>query len=176
MGEDYDLSKPDSFIHYTDVNNLYGWAQCQPLPYGGFQWVHPSRINLKRLDPNRSTGYFLEVDLKYPEDLHDKFSELPPAPTQTIAPGSKHPKLMATLHPKEKYVVHHSALIKYMELGVEVTKVHRVLRFWQKPWMRDYINLNTEARKQAKNDFEKTFYKLMNNSVSSPHPSPPLMT
>ena len=74
-------------------------------------------------------------------------------------------KLLLTLEDKKDYVVHYSNLQFYLKQGMKLKCVKRVLEFEQKCWMEPYIRMNTEFRKQAKNDFEKNFYKLMNNSV-----------
>ena len=76
-----------------------------------------------------------------------------------ISSGNVH-KLIPTLNDKEKYVLHEENLKLYLSLGV-----HRVLLFDEKPWLKEYIDFNTEKRKEAKNSFEKDFFKLMNNSV-----------
>ena len=74
-------------------------------------------------------------------------------------------KLVLTLQDKGNYVLHYKNLQLYLKLGIKLKKVHRMLEFDQECWMEPYIRMNTEFRKQAKNDFEKNFYKLMNNSV-----------
>ena len=126
-------------------------------------------------------GYFFEVDLKYPEHLHDLHDAYPLAPEhveikeemlsdyqKTLAQdlgikiGGR--KLCLTLNDKKNYICHYRNLKLYLKLGLEITKVSNVLQFNQSPWVREYIELNTKMRKKAKNDFEKNFAKLMNNS------------
>ncbi|XP_050447453.1 uncharacterized protein LOC126849551 [Cataglyphis hispanica] len=76
----YNLSEPSSYLMYFDVNNLYGWAICQSLPYEDFQWVEDVlSIDLMSVMPNSPTGYIIEVDLAYPSNLHDSHAVLPEA-------------------------------------------------------------------------------------------------
>jgi hypothetical protein len=136
------------------------------------------------LQEGESVGLTLEVDLKYPEHLHDRHSDYPLAPESlTVSDedllksewskarlnGNKRvscKKLCATLKDKAEYVVHWKTLKLYLDLGMEVTKVHRVVSFIEKPWMKEYIELNESNRKKAKNDFEKDFFKLANPCAS----------
>ena len=74
-------------------------------------------------------------------------------------------KLIPTLYNKEKYVLHEENLKLYLRLGLKLKKVHRVIQFSEKPWLKQYIDFNTNMRKEAKNSFEHDFFKLMNNSV-----------
>ncbi|KFM67681.1 hypothetical protein X975_16856, partial [Stegodyphus mimosarum] len=183
----YDPSKPSSYIIYLDANNLYGWAMSQPLPYGGFQWVSPSAIDIEAIlssSEDGAVGYILEVDLEYPQELHDLHNEYPLAPekccitTEELSPyslsllqkeGRTNPgniqKLVPNLKKKQNYVLHYRNLKYYLEKGLKLTKVHKILKFLQKPWLSPYIQFNTEERKKVNTTFEKNFFKLMNNSV-----------
>jgi hypothetical protein len=153
-------------IRYFDVNNLYGAAMVRPLPIGGYAWVdHPEQLNyddVLNMAKEQGTGYMLEVDLEYPEHLHGMHNDFPLAPEHVIG------KLMVTLFPKRNYVLHIMNLELYLRLGMVLVKVHKVLKFERKAWMRNYITNNHEQRLLAKsrgNNCEADFFKLMNNSV-----------
>ena len=78
---------------------------------------------------------------------------------------NKWSKLCCTVQNKEKYVVHIRALKQALNHGLKLAKVHRIIQFDQEAWLKPYIDMNTDLRKDAKNDFEKGFFKLMNNSI-----------
>ena len=158
MGEKFDESKPSKFIIYLDANNLYGWAMCKPLPVGGFEWVDE-----KDFEKWGEYPCLIEVDLPpIINELHDYFNDYPLAPENLLIGKVK--KLVCTLNEKKKYIIHHETLKLYKSLGMEIGKIHRIIRFEEREWMKKYIDLNTDLRAKAKSDFEKDFFKLMNNS------------
>lgn len=146
-----------SYLSYLDANNLYGWAKSQPLPYGFFEWITDEE-EMKALIQNVATisahsreGFAFEVDLWYGDELHDLHSDFPLAPeryavrTDDLSPYCKGllddvmgrkslgtcEKLIPNLNDKTKYVLHYSNLQLYLQLGLKVKKVQRVLKFKQ---------------------------------------------
>ena len=118
---------------------------------------------IKNYDENSDEGYILEVDVKYPEKIRMLHSDLAFLPERMKI--NKCTKLTCTIQNKENYVIHIRALKQAVNHGLKLTKVHRIIQFDQEAWLKPYIDMNTELRKHAKNDFEKDFFKLMNNSV-----------
>ena len=165
--KNYDKNKESSYIQYLDANNLYGWAMSQKLPVNGFKWVKDvSKINeefIKNYDKDNDKGYILEVDVKYPRKLHDLHSDLLFLLKRMKIDKCK--KLVCNLRNKKKYVVHIRSLKQTLNYGLKLKKVHRITKFNQESWLKPYIDMNTELRKIAKNDFEKDLFKLMNNAV-----------
>lgn len=157
---DYDAEKVKSYILQLDCNNLYGWAMKQSLPVGDFKWVENFDINT--YNPNGETGYVLEVDLKYPEELHDLHNDYPLAPEHLEI--NKCRKLCPNLRDKKNYYIYIDNLRYYLEKGLILEKIHRVIGFTRSNWINDYIDTNSALRQKATNDFEKDFYKLMNNA------------
>ena len=114
---------------------------------------------------NSDKGYILEVDVDYPSKLHKLHSDMPFLPEKMKIDQTQ--KLVCNLRDKKKYVVHISILKQALNHGLKSKKVHRVIEFNQEAWLKKYIDMNTELRKKASNDFEKDFFKLMNNTVFS---------
>ncbi|XP_076301552.1 uncharacterized protein LOC143219489 [Lasioglossum baleicum] len=168
----YDPNKPSTYLMYFDVNNLYGWAMSQPLPHREFRWINDDDDQLNNFDIqsipiDSPVGYIVEVDIEYPREIHDLHSDLPFCPNHyTSTVGSNQKKLMATLHDKERYVVHYRYLQQCLKHNLKLRKIHRILEFKQSPWLRSYIDLNTTLRTNATNEFSKNLFKLMNNAVS----------
>lgn len=166
----YDKNKPSIFITYLDATNLYGAAMSNILPLDNFKWLTEEEINnfrLTEISLHSETGYILEVDLNYPENLHDSHNELPFCAESIVPPHSKKKikKLIPNLNDKKKYIIHVRNLKQALDNGLQLIKIHRILTFRQCAWLKPYIDLNTNMRNQAANKFEKDFYKLMNNSV-----------
>ena len=104
-----------------------------------------------------------KVDVRYPKRLHDLHGDLPFLPKRMEINKCK--KLICNPFNKKKYVIHVNLLKQALNHGLKLKKIHRVIEFTQKEWLKPYIDMNTELRKAAKNDFEKDLFKLMNNSV-----------
>ena len=139
----------------------------QKLPVNDFKWVgNVSKIEedfIKNCDEDEDIGYFLEVDVKYPENLVYLHSDLPFLPERMKI--NKCCKLICSLHDKNKYVVYTRALKQVSKHGLKLKKVHEAIAFYQEAWLSEYINENIIERKKAQNDFKKDFFKLMCNSV-----------
>ena len=159
-----------TFISYLDMNNLYGWAMNEYLPYCGFEWLENiHNFDIMPISDKSPIGYFLEVDLEYPEELHELHNDFPLAPEKLAVSSdmlSKYckkiadkyeikvgdvKKLIPNLGNKTNYAVHCRNLQLYLSLGMKLTKIHRVLEFNQ-------FDFNTEKRMNAANDFEKRFF------------------
>ena len=187
--ENYDPSKPTTFIMYWDANNLYGHGMIQYLPLDGLRWNNDITLeDILATDDCASEGHIVRVNLHFPPEIHDKLKEFPPAP-ENINPDiewfsefqkelgkktgnlkdNEHDnascKVIPHLYDHNEYVIHYRNLKFLVALGVKVTKLHKVITFNQSPWLKEYIDFNTEKRTNAKNDFEKDFFKLMNNAV-----------
>ena len=189
---DYDATKPKQDILSVDCNALYAWAMSQPLPVSDFAWLSETEQNnmwknlnqvVQEYSDNDEYSYFLKVDLHYPSALHKKHDTFPLAPEhlqipfdqlssfqqsylkqQHMTDVTNHKKLIPNLFDKTEYVLHIKNLQQYLALGLVCTKIHKVIRFKQKVWLKPYIDLNTRLRQEGAGDpFAVVFWKLMNN-------------
>ena len=175
---DYDSKKPSKFITYLDMKNSYGWGLSEYLPYGGFKWLkNVDGFDVNSISEKSPIGYFLEVDLEYPDELHELHNDYPLAPEKLAVSSDMLSiyckkiadnyeikvgdvkKLTPNLGSKTNYVVHYRNLQLYLSLGMKLTKIHSVLKFKQSDWMKKYIDFNTKKRMNAANYFEKDFFK-----------------
>ena len=155
-----DPKEASKHIMYLDENALYTNALCEPLPLKGFRWLTPEEM---MDDHSKIKSCTLKVDLEYLKELHDLHNDYPLAPESVMVNGLK--KLIPNLCDKSGCVVHHRALKCYLNHGLKLTKIHSGISYEESAYMKRFIDINTEARKVAKNKFEKDFYKVMNNSV-----------
>ena len=156
------------------MNNLYGWAMSEYLPYERFKWLkNVDEFDVISVHEKSPIGYFLEVELKYSDKLHEFHNDYPLASwklavssdmllkyCKTIADKYEIKvgdvkKLIPNLGNKTNYVVHYRNLQLYLSLGMKLTKIHRVLKFKQSDWIKKCIDFNTKKRMIAANDFEK---------------------
>jgi hypothetical protein len=184
--KNYNPKKPSKNILYLDCNNLYGWSMIQKLPVGDFKQENIKEWNMKKIQAIKADGergLFLEVDLEYPKELHNLHNDYPLAVESITVNDNmlseyqmklkqnlkinecKVPKLCGNLMNKTKYLVHYRNLQLYLSLGMKCTKIHQIISFEQDYILRDYVMYNTKCRAESKNEFEKNFFKLMNNSV-----------
>ena len=188
----YDTTKESDYILYLDANSLYPAAMSKYLPYGGVEWdtdnwinlnVNEAAIKIVNLSENSEVGYTFEVDLKYPRELHETHDDYPFCPESLqvtddmLSPYCKNiksklniktgktKKLIQSLQDKTNYVLSYQNLKQALLHGLELVKIHRVVKFKQSAWMKPYMDFNIRKRQESHNDFEKNFFKLMMNSV-----------
>ncbi|XP_071177928.1 uncharacterized protein [Mytilus edulis] len=185
----YDPALPTSYLMYVDANNLYGLSMSMPLAVGKFQWLSEEEINdfnVLNVSNNADIGYVIECDLDYPDNLHDLHNDFPLAvekgviTNEMLSPHSRHlyeqanddgkeyqpsTKLLATLKDKKHYILHYVNLKLYLKLGLVLKKIHNIVSFEQRPWLKQYIDFNTEMRKKATSNFEQKLFKNGNNAI-----------
>ena len=188
MGDRYVKSDEDNNILYIDATNLYGHSMSQMLPYDEIEiWHgHPDKYwnwleEILNTPDDSEIGYFLEVDLKYPDNLKQKTKYFPFCPENKKIDSNNYNEYMNTIKPenytkskklicdwtdKKKYLIHYRMLKFYFRHGMIVKKIHEIISFKQSKWLEGYISFNTQKRNKAKNDFEKDFFKLLVNAAS----------
>ena len=139
----------------------------QKLPVNNFEWIedasHFNKDFTKNYNEESNKGYFFEVDVHYPEKLHDLHNYLPFLPERIKIEQVE--KLVANLHDKTEYVTLVRNLKQALNHVLVLKKVYRVIKFNQNAWLKPYIDMNTNLRTKEKNDVGKDFLKLMNNAV-----------
>ena len=164
----FNRKKLKKFLVYLDANNLYGFAMSMKLPTHGFKWLTSGEMeNLYKnqiVQVWEKTPCILEVDLEYPKESHDLHNDYPFCPERVKCENGVE-KLIPNLRDKTKYVIHYKNLIQCLKAGMKLKKIHRGIKYVESEWLKPYIEMNTNLRTKAKNNFEKDFYKLMNNSV-----------
>ena len=174
----YSKANENKSIMYWDANNLYGWAMIQSLPVSNFKFLNEKQINKFNLNPiseNRSIGYDLEVDLEYCKELHGLHGGYPLCPEKIEVNSnmlSKYchyiankygikvggvEKLIPNLGDKFKYVVHYKNLQYYLSLGMRLIGIHRILKFKESNWLKEYVEFNTRKRQESNDEFNKNF-------------------
>ena len=181
MGSRY-VKRGERKIVYEDLNNLYGWSMSQFLPTGDFREIKVTRSNIKsilRTPDDDEHGFLKECDLEYPNSIHEKTKYFPFLPEKKIVKVEDFSPYMMTNKPekykpteklimdqtnKHRYFLNYRDLKFYIRHGIRSLNVHTVYKFKQSPWLAKHIKYNKEQRKKSKTEFEKHFYKLMNNS------------
>ena len=147
--KDYDKNKELTYLQYWDVNNLYGWAMSQKLPVNSFEQIkHTSHFNedfqkKKNYNKESDEGYFLEVDVHYPEKLHELHNDLPFL-SERMKFG-KIKKLVTNLHETE-YIIHIINSKQALNHGLVLKNVHRVIKFNQEDRLKRYIKIIKKTR------------------------------
>ena len=172
---------------YIDATNLYGFSMSQFLPYDEIEMWHGSPDKywnwldeILNTPDDSEIGYFLEVDLKYPDNIKQKTKYFPFCPENKKIDPNKYNDYMNTIKPenytkskklicdwtdKKNYLVHYRMLKFYVRHGMVVEKNHEIISFKQSRWLESYISFNTQKRNKAKNDFEKDFFKFLVNAA-----------
>ena len=180
MGERYVRSDENGKVLYFDANNLYGHSMSEPLHYDEIKFDNNVKLeDILNTPDDNDIGYFVEVDLKYPDNIKEKTKNFPFAPVnkkinpdnfndymKEIKPDTyiQTKELICDWSDKKNYLVHYRILKFYVRHNMLVEKVHNIISFKQSKCLEKYISFNTYKRNQAVNDFEKDFYKLLNNA------------
>jgi hypothetical protein len=190
----YTLADDNTAIAYWDQNNLYGNALRQLLPCSNFKWLKCEEfevIDWYNIDVEGDYGYTVKCDLQYPAYIHDKTQDFPLAPESAFITSDMltpfmeeqwsrrcelrgeasdkmfktEKKLLMTVTDKNEYVVHFKLLQFYLKMGMVITKIHSVVKYKQASIFRNYIDVNSALRQEAKCTFIKDLYKLLNNAL-----------
>lgn len=161
---------PETYIAYLDCVGLYTFTmQNFKFPLKSYAFVEDEEefkyisSNLLDLSPDSDEGYYLLVDIKYPSYLHNSHSDLPFLP-EHIKRGNA-TKLICSLYDKKNYFIHYLHLKLALRHGLILEKIHRIVKFQQSFWLRDYLVFCTELRKVAKTEIESLVIKKASNLI-----------
>ena len=165
--KDYDKNKESSYLKYWNVNALYGLSMTQKLPVNNFEWIKDTFKSNEDFIKNITKKVMKDNFLKLMYNILKKLGEL--RNKLQFLPGrikiEKGRKLVANLHDKTEYVVYIRNLKQTLNAGLVFKNIHRVIKFNQNDWLKLFIDINRGLRKKAKIDFQKCFFKMMNNAV-----------
>ena len=188
MGGRHVKSNEKKKILYLDATNLYGHSMCQPLPYEEIEmWHGHPDLYMNWLEEILNTrddsdiGHFIEVDLRYPDNIKEKTKNFPFCPENKIIHKDKYnknesmkqikpknyaksKKLICDWTDKKIYMVHYRMLKFYVRHGMVVEKIHEIISFKQSKWLEKHTNFITQKRNKGKNEVDKDFYNLLNNA------------
>ena len=181
MGDRYVKSNENKKILYMDTTNSYGNSMSQMLPYDEIEmWHGHPDLYMDKIEEILNTpddsdiGYFIEVDLRYPDSIKKKLKKFPICLENIIIPKEKYNDYMNSIKPrkytkskklicdwtdKKKYLIHYRMLKFYVRHGMIVEKIHEIISFKQSKCLENYISFDTQKRNKAKNDFENDFFK-----------------
>jgi len=190
MQENFDPDEIWSFIMNFDYNMLYCTGFTEPVPVEILDFLSESlksnftKDHIMSLAEDSEFGFYLEVDLSYPEEMHNYFNCFPPAPVRrsvkihelserqrklrkklNIKSNMKIEKLIADLHPNKNYVLHYRSLQRYLQVGLKLDKVHKILKFRQQRVFARFMEFCAEMRKNSSNKFHSDMWKLVGNSI-----------
>ena len=179
IADRYVKSDDNKKILYIDANNLYGHSMSQPLPYDEINFDKNVKLeNILNTPDDIDIGYFIEIDLTYPDNIKEK-TNFPFAPVKRKFNPDDYNDYMREVKPDththtkkliydwsdmKNYLVHYKMFKFYIRHGMEVENIHTVISIKQSKLLEKYISFNTHKRNKAKNDFEKDFYKLFNDA------------
>ena len=171
------IREPASQIWYIDANNLYGYALMQKVPYKDFSFSDATLDEVLNTPDDSDYGYWLICDLECTKECKDRTSNFQLLPykrevennergyKQRPSTSSKSEKLKLDQNNKYEYPIYYRMLKFVVKMGIKVTKIHRIIKFTQDFIIRDYIELKTKMRAEAKTEAVKDIFKLMNNSL-----------
>ncbi len=181
----YDPNRESSYLVPVDANNLYGDAMSHNLPYKGFKWCDEDKIKyledyILEIPDDSNIGYTVKVKcLKYPKELHELHNDYPFFPIHKeilknhLSPyqkklrknHNKSRKLVTSLEHKKDLICDYRTLKQAIQHGLKLKGIVCAIKYKQKSWLKSYIDHNTKLWQEATSEFEKDFFKLMNNAV-----------